>query len=76
MALNNASLKSGIQSLAQNIAGSGGSYADFASGLADLIDDYVKSGIVTVAAGIAVSVTGSPSAQAGATTAPGTGTIS
>lgn len=76
MPLNKAALKSGIQSLAQNIAETEGSYEDFADGLADLIDVYVKSGTVTVAAGIPVSTAGTAAAQTGATTATGTGTIS
>lgn len=76
MPLNKAALKAGIQSLAKNIADNEGSYADFADGLANLIDTFVKTGTVTVAAGIAVSTAGSAAAQTGATTAPGTGTIS
>lgn len=76
MPLNKAALKTGIQALAQNIAENEGSYADFADGLADLIDTYVKTGTVTVAAGIAVATTGTAAAQTGVTTAPGTGTIS
>jgi len=76
MPLNKAALKAGIQSLAMDMAENEGSYSDFADGMADLIDTFVKSGTVTVAAGIAVATTGSPTAQTGATTAPGTGTIS
>lgn len=49
---------------------------EFAGKLAAAIDKYIKTATVTVAAGIAVSTTGSPTAQTGATTAPGTGTIS
>ena len=41
----------------------------FANGLADAIDTFVKTG--EVPAGIAVSTTGSATAQTGATTAPG-----
>lgn len=76
MPLNKAALKSGIQSLAQNTADNEGSYADFADGLASLIETFVKSGTVTVPAGVAVSTTGTAAAQTGATTAPGIGTIS
>ena len=76
MALNKSALKAGIKSLAQSIVDSEGSYDDFADGLATLIDTFVKSGTVTVAAGIPVATAGSPAAQTGATTAPGTGTIS
>lgn len=49
---------------------------EFAGQLATAIDTYIKSATVTVAAGIAVSTSGSPTSQTGATTAPGTGTIS
>lgn len=49
---------------------------ELAGRLATAFDSYIKSATVTVAAGIAVSTTGSPTAQTGATTAPGTGTIS
>lgn len=49
---------------------------EFAEKLATAIDTYIKSATVTVAAGIAVSTSGSPTSQTGATTAPGTGTIS
>lgn len=75
MPLNKAALKAGIQSLVQNVAANGGSYADFADGLASLIEDFVKTGTVTVAAGIPVATAGSATAQTGATTATGTGTI-
>jgi hypothetical protein len=74
MALNKAALKAGIQSLAQDMADNEGSYSDFADGLADLIDAFVKTGTVTVPSGVVVSVailTG-----LGATTLPGIGTIS
>ena len=40
------------------------------------IDTWIKTGTVTVQAGIPVSTAGSPTAQTGATTGPGTGTIS
>ena len=76
MPLNKAALKTGIQALAQNTAENEGSYADFADGLANLIDAFVKSGTVTVPAGVAVATTGTAAAQTGATTAPGIGTIS
>jgi len=41
-----------------------------------IVQHFVSAGMVTVAPGIAVSTTGSPAAQTGATTAPGVGTIS
>lgn len=70
MALNKASLKSGIQSL----CGHSNTAEEFATGLADLIDAYVKTGAVTVPLGVAVQVV--PATGTGATTAPGIGTIS
>ena len=49
----------------------------FAEALATaIVQHFVSAGMVTVAAGIAVSTAGSPAAQTGATTAPGMGTIS
>lgn len=49
---------------------------ELAGKLATAIDKYIKTATVTVAAGIAVATSGSPTSQTGATTAPGTGTIS
>ena len=49
---------------------------EFAKELAKIISDAIKSGTVTVALGIPVATTGTAAAQTGATTAPGTGTIS
>lgn len=49
---------------------------EFADKLAMAIDKYIKTATVTVSAGIAVATSGSPTSQTGATTAPGTGTIS
>ena len=44
--------------------------------LADVIVDHLRdNAVVTVAAGIPVSTTGTAAAQTGATTAPGTGTL-
>lgn len=52
---------------------------NFATKLADAIGDrldtWIKTGTVTVQPGIPVSTAGSPVAQTGATTGPGTGTI-
>lgn len=44
--------------------------------LATAIDAFVKTGTVTVSAGIPVSTAGTAAAQTGATTGPGTGAIS
>lgn len=52
---------------------------NFATKLADAIGDrldaWIKTGVVTVQPGIPVSTAGSPTAQTGVTTGPGTGTI-
>jgi len=73
MALVKAILKNGIKSLLTDMRTKEEvSDDEFAEQLATLIDAYIKSGTVTVAAGIAVAT----SAGAGATTAPGIGTIS
>lgn len=48
---------------------------DFASSLADIIDTYIKSATITIAAGVPVSTTGGPAAQTGTTTAPAVATI-
>lgn len=49
---------------------------EFARSLAGIIDGYIRSATITVPAGIAVSTTGSPTAQTGATTATATAQIS
>ena len=48
---------------------------EYAERLASLIDTFVRSGEVTVAAGITVSTAGTAAAQSGATTSVGKGTI-
>lgn len=48
---------------------------DLSTAIADEMETWIKTGIVTVSAGIPVSTAGSPTAQTGATTGPGTGTI-
>lgn len=48
----------------------------FADNLAGVIANAIKSATVTVSAGIPVSTAGSATAQTGATTATGTGTLS
>lgn len=77
MALNKAALKAALEA---DIKAVDLEHADvpakIAELLADRIDAYIKSATVTVAAGIAVSTAGSAAAQTGATTAPGTATIS
>lgn len=49
---------------------------EFAERLATAIDDYIRSATVTVEAGIAVTTSGSPTSQTGATTSTGIGKIS
>jgi hypothetical protein len=49
---------------------------DIAKAIADGVDTWIKTGTVTVSPGIPVSTSGTPVAQTGATTGPGTGTIS
>ncbi|SDE76083.1 hypothetical protein [Riemerella columbipharyngis] len=77
MALNKQALKQGIVALQQEMMQkTEADYNYYAERLATLIDAFVKSGMVTVQAGIPVSTAGSPTAQTGATTSTGTGTIS
>ena len=47
-----------------------------AEALTNAIHDYVTQATVNVNPGIAVSTAGSPAAQTGATTSPGTGNLS
>lgn len=49
---------------------------NISNAIADGVDAWIKTATVTVAQGIPVATAGSPTAQTGATTAPGTGTIS
>ena len=80
MALVKATLKSAIEAAfkAQSTKTDNpdSALSDLADKLATAIDTFVKSGTVTVAAGIPVSTAGSAVAQTGATTAPGSGQIS
>ena len=50
--------------------------SDLAKAIADGVDTWIKTGTVTVQPGIPVATAGSPTAQTGSTTGPGTGTIS
>lgn len=77
MALVKSTLKASILSLLSSMREKTEiSDEEFADKLATAIDSYIKSATVTVAAGIAVATSGSPTSQTGVTTAPGTGTIS
>ena len=77
MALNKQALKQGIIALQQEmLTKTDNSIEEYAERLASLIYDFVRSGKVTVAAGISVSTVGTATAQTGATNSTGTGTIS
>ena len=77
MALQKEPLRHGIAALMKDMMDrTEPSYDEFADRLRTLIDAFVKTGQVTVSAGITVATTGSPSAQTGATTSTGNGTIS
>lgn len=73
MALNKQALKQGIIALQQEMLTKiDNSIEEYAERLASLIHDFVKSGEVTVQAGITLQA----GAYTGATTSTGTGTIS
>ena len=77
MALNKEQLKQGIIRLQQDmLTKTDASIDEYAERLASLINDFVKSGEVTVKAGISVSTAGTAAAQTGSTTSVGMGTIS
>ncbi len=77
MPLQKPALKNSIKTLLQDMmARENASFDEFATRLSDAIDIYIKTGTVTVPAGVAVATTGTAAAQTGATTAPGIGTIS
>ena len=76
MSLNKEQLKQGIIRLQQDMQRkTDASMEEYAERLASLIDAFVRSGEVTVAAGISVSTAGTAAAQSGATTSAGKGTI-
>ena len=77
MALNKQALKQGIIQLQQDmLTKTEPSIEEYAERLASLIVTLVKSGEVTVKAGISVSTAGTAAAQTGSTTSVGTGSIS
>lgn len=76
MPLNKQALKQGIITLQQDmLTQTNSSTEEYAERLASLIDAFVRSGEVKVAAGITVSTAGTAAAQSGATTSVGKGTI-
>lgn len=73
MGLNKEQLKQGIISLQRDmLTKTEPSMEEYAERLASLIDTFVRSGVVTVQAGITLQA----GAYTGATTSTGTGTIS
>jgi len=83
MALNKATLAAGLKAVFDGVTPEASGNTDpaalrqkVANEMANVIDAYIKSAIVTVAAGITVTTTGTATAHSGATTAQGTGTIS
>lgn len=76
MALNKEQLKQGIIRLQQDmLTKTEPSIEEYAERLASLIVSLVKSGEVTVKAGISVSTAGTAASQTGTTTSEGKGTI-
>lgn len=76
MGLNKEQLKQGIIALQQDmLTKTEADTEEYAERLASLIDAFVRSGEVTVAAGITVSTAGTAAAQTGTTTSVGKGTI-
>lgn len=82
MPLDKVTLKNSIKQAFLDELGGGSTTAqqtavdNIATKLSNAIDVFVKSGTVTVAIGIPVATAGTAAAQTGATTGPGTGTIS
>ena len=79
MALNVSKLQSDIESLLRSmseVSDSEAGYKQFSSGLASLIDSYIKTADVTVDPGIPVSTAGTAISQTGATVAIGSGRLS
>ena len=77
MALNKQALQQGIIRLQQDMQRkTDASMEEYAERLDSLIYDFIRSGEVTVAPGIGVTTAGTATAQSGATTSIGKGTIS
>jgi rubrerythrin len=76
MALSETALKSKLEALFNRMKQTETSEAEYAQELAKIINDHIMTAVVTVKAGIPVSTTGTEAAQAGATTGPGTGSLS
>jgi hypothetical protein len=76
MALVQEKLKSDLLALFNQMKGSETGEEQVAGRMAEIFTAYIKTASVTVGAGIPVSTAGSAAAQTGATTAPGTGSLS
>jgi alanyl-tRNA synthetase len=76
MALSETALKSKLEALFNRMKQAETSEAEYAQELAKIVNDHIKTAVVTVKAGIPVSTAGTETAQAGATTGPGTGSLS
>ncbi|MBU6429435.1 MAG: hypothetical protein KGR26_10520 [Cyanobacteria bacterium REEB65] len=61
---------------AQGLSKASDAQSVLASSIAAAIDTYVKGATVTVTAGIPVSTAGTAAVQTGATTGPGSGSLS
>lgn len=70
------SLKSAISAIQCDPDNADAALDAFCEALANSIDAYIKTATVTVSPGIPVTTAGSPTTQTGATTGPGTGTLS
>lgn len=76
MALVAATLKAQLEADFNAInLGSDNAAAKVAEAIANRVDAYIKTATITVNPGIPVATAGSPAAQTGATTGPGTATI-
>jgi methionine synthase II (cobalamin-independent) len=76
MALSESALKSSLLSLFNQMKQAETSEEEFAEKLAKIINDHIKTALVTVNAGIPVTTAGSAAAQTGAATAAGSGSLS
>lgn len=77
MALEVSTLETAIKAIHTAMsAGSGLTPDQYATQLAAAIDAYIKTATVTTPLGVLVATTGSPTAQTGATTEAGIGTVS
>jgi hypothetical protein len=72
MALEEATLKTNLLNLFNAMNSAPMSESDYASQLAKIINDHIKTAVVTIKPGIAVSTSGG----GGSTTAPGSGSLS